>query len=145
MFLWQGTPVTYPTSAPVPAFAVSHANLLANTPVPLRRRFRVRGTWLCKYANALPSRCWQPQTARRQNCPTFLQNNFVLSRGDLTEWLSEEQPVYWKHLLPFYWFARGRGEKNTQKWFIFASSSRLSRTTRWARSDEILSVLKMEK
>lgn len=113
---------------------------------PFRRRFRVRGTWICKYANALLSRCWQPQTARKQNGPTFLQNNFILSRWDLTEWLSEEHPVYRMHLLTFYRFAEGmKKKKGTWKWFIFAASARLSGMTRPDQSGQILSLLKIEK
>lgn len=54
----------------------------------------------CQYADS-------HKTARRQNCPTFLQNNFILSRRDLTEWLCEEHPVYRMHLLTFYRFTRG--------------------------------------
>lgn len=78
MFLWQRQHfrLTRHLFLSRPSLSVTQ-NLLANTPVPFRRRFRVRGTWICKYANALLSRCWQPQTARRQNCPTFLQNNFI--------------------------------------------------------------------
>lgn len=52
-----------------------------NTSVAFWRRPCVRGTWICKDANAVPSRSWQPQTAWRQNCSAFLSKTSFKATG----------------------------------------------------------------
>lgn len=78
------------------------------------------------------------KTARRQNCPTSLQNNFILSRRDLTEWLCEEHPVYRKHLLTFYRFARGIMKKKKKEHGNDSSSLPLQGCLEWQGQTKVV-------